>query len=252
VRVSFSVATNCGSAWRGLLLGVWALVVVSVMAWSPTARGATEHIVTIRDFSFTPATVNIDKGDTVKWVWDSANTEHDHNVFFSNSLKSPLQQSGTFSVTFDNVGTFDYICQPHSRFGMKGQVVVRAAGALKVKPTENFSSTGTQGGPFSPDSKTYTLTNTGDSTINFRVTRSQNWVIQSPTNGSIAAGANTNVTLTINNRANELSPGDHQNTITFTNSTNDAGTTSRAVNLTVNAAPGGKAMPGIELLLLDD
>lgn len=252
MRASFSVATNCGSAWRGILLGVWALVVVSVMVWSPTARGATEHVVTIQDFSFFPATRNIIKGDTVKWVWDSANITQDHNVFFSDSLKSIYKQSGTFSVRFNSVGTFDYVCQPHASIGMKGTVVVRAPGALQVMPTENFSSAGTQGGPFSPNSKTYTLTNTGDSTINFSVTPSQNWVTPSPTSGSIAAGASTDVKLTINSSANGLSPGNHQNTITFTNTTTNAGNTSRTVNLTVNAAPGGKAMPWLKLLLLDD
>ena len=53
---------------------------------------------------------------------------------------------------------------------------------------------------------------------------------------------------------NGLSPGVHSNTITFKNTTNGAGNTSRTVNLTVNvnAAPGAAIQSILQLLLDPD
>ena len=109
------------------------------------------------------------------------------------------------------------------------------AGPMTVTPAGGLTSTGTAGGPFSPSSQAYTLTNTGTAPMNWTATKVQSWVTLSAAGGTLAAGANTTVTASINSGANSLAAGGYTDTVTFTNTTNGTGNTTRAVGLTVNA-----------------
>lgn len=116
--------------------------------------------------------------------------------------------------------------------------VSAAAGALSVTPTSGLTASGTTGGPFSPSSATYTLTNTGKSAINWTARATKTWVSLSPTGGSLAAGATTSVAVSINSGANALTAGTYTDAVSFTNTTNGNGTTARGVTLTVSPVPG--------------
>jgi LPXTG-motif cell wall-anchored protein len=93
-------------------------------AAKPKAVAAANGAVTIADFNFAPATVTINQGDTVTWT-NNGPTPH--------SATSPdgAFDTGIFpkgqsrSHTFDQAGTFAYVCTPHPF--MKGTVVVQAA-----------------------------------------------------------------------------------------------------------------------------
>jgi len=111
-----------------------------------------------------------------------------------------------------------------------------AAGVLSVSPDAGLSSSGPMGGPFSPSSKSYTLTNTGGTTINYSIFNSQNWVSLASTGGSLEPQASTSIAVSINDAANSLSEGIYSGTVSFTNTTNGNGNTSRSVLLTINAA----------------
>jgi subtilisin family serine protease len=115
-------------------------------------------------------------------------------------------------------------------------------GALAVSPSDGFSSSGNEGGPFSPSSKSYTLTNSGGESINWTASKSQSWVSLSSTSGSLAPGNSVTVTVSINSNANSLPPGSHSDTVNFSNTTNGNGNTSRTVTLTVNPTPGALAV----------
>ena len=65
--------------------------------------------------------------------------------------------------------------------------------------------------------------------------KTANWLTLSATSGSLGAGASTNVTVSINANANSLSAGAYSDTIGFTNTTNGAGNTTRAVSLNVSS-----------------
>lgn len=108
-------------------------------------------------------------------------------------------------------------------------------GVLSVTPSTGLASSGLAGGPFSPSSAVYTLSNTGQSSINWTATNSQAWVSLSQTSGTLAAGASTQVTVSINSSASKLAAGSYADSIAFANTTNGAGNTSRAVNLKVSA-----------------
>ena len=106
-------------------------------------------------------------------------------------------------------------------------------GVLSVTPADGLSTTGSVGGPFTPSSKQYTLTNTGNASINWTAAHgaSVNWVTLSSTSGTLAAGASTTLTVSINSNANSLAGGAYSDTVAFTNTTNGVGNTSRPVSL---------------------
>jgi hypothetical protein len=110
-------------------------------------------------------------------------------------------------------------------------------GRLSVSPMGGFTSSGQAGGPFSPPSMIYTLTDTGDQTITWAATNSQSWVTINPAGGSLAPSAGTDVTVSINSNANTLTPGTYTDTVMFTNQTSGSGSTSRTVTLIVSSGP---------------
>lgn len=110
-------------------------------------------------------------------------------------------------------------------------------GSLAVAGTGGLNSSGNYGGPFSPSSIQYTLSNTGSTSIEWTAAKTENWVTLSVGSGTLADGASTTVTVSINSNANSLNAGSYNDTVTFTNTTNGTGNTTRAVALTVNQAP---------------
>jgi plastocyanin len=82
------------------------------------------NVVTIHNFGFYPANLQVKVGTTVTWTnYDRA----PHTVTFNDSsLKSSgtLNQGGTFSYTFTKAGVYTYYCDLHET--MVGQVTVTA------------------------------------------------------------------------------------------------------------------------------
>jgi plastocyanin len=84
-------------------------------------NGDAEEVVAT-DNVFTPATITVSAGTTVRW--ENAG-EFLHTVTpDGHSLWSDtdLTVGATFSQTFDDVGTFPYVCTIHA--GMAGTVIV--------------------------------------------------------------------------------------------------------------------------------
>jgi hypothetical protein len=106
-------------------------------------------------------------------------------------------------------------------------------GVLEISPANSVISTGTTGGPFSPSSITYTLSNFGGAALSWSATHSVNWLNLSAASGALAAGASTNVTVSINATADTFAVGSYNALLTFSNTTSGAIAT-RTVDLTVN------------------
>ena len=155
-----------------------------------------------------------------------------------------LNANGSFTYTpaagYSGPDSFTYKANDGTADGNTATVsitVTAAAGALSVSPADGLSSSGAPGGPFSPSSRQYTLTNTGGTSINWTASKTQTWVTLSPVGGTLAVGANDNVTVSINSGANTLVAGNYSDNVTFTNTTNGTGDTIRTVSLTVTTAP---------------
>lgn len=84
--------------------------------------GAGGAKVTIANFAFSPATVNVKVGDTVTWTNDDSTA---HQVYSDDGqIKGPeMSQGATFSYTFKKAGTVAYHCNIHKQ--MTGTVVVK-------------------------------------------------------------------------------------------------------------------------------
>jgi hypothetical protein len=104
---------------------------------------------------------------------------------------------------------------------------------LLVSPSTGFDSSGEAGGPFSPSSQMYTLSNPGGAALNWSANVSNNWLVLSPTTGPLAAGASTNVIATITGTATNFGGGLYSNQVGFVNLTNDRGSTNRVATLLV-------------------
>lgn len=109
-------------------------------------------------------------------------------------------------------------------------------GVLVVTPAGGLSASGNAGGPFTPSLIQYTLSNSGQTSLNWAASKSADWIALGGTGGTLAAGESTIVTVSIDNAASALAVGGYNETVTFSNTTNNNGNTSRGVNLTVISA----------------
>jgi LPXTG-motif cell wall-anchored protein len=77
--------------------------------------------VTMEDFLFSPATVSINVGDYVTWT--NSGSEPHNAVADDGSFETAILENGdSETVTFDDAGSFSYICSIHPE--MKGTVDV--------------------------------------------------------------------------------------------------------------------------------
>ena len=88
------------------------------------ARAAANGSVTIIDFEFQPGSVAIDQGDTVTWT-NNGPTAHSATAPDGSFDTGIFPAGESRSHTFNESGTFSYICTPHPN--MNGTVVVRAS-----------------------------------------------------------------------------------------------------------------------------
>jgi plastocyanin len=85
------------------------------------ARQASSHTVTVHDVHFRPGTLNVNRGDSVTWVWRERGNEH--NVTFR-GFRSRTKTSGSYTVRFTHSGAFPYRCTIHEAEGMRGKIIV--------------------------------------------------------------------------------------------------------------------------------
>ena len=109
----------------GLLLSL-ALLGAGVSSRAFGANEASSYTVTIKDFGFSPGTLEIPQGATVTWTNkdEEPHTATDTKGAFGSP---PLDTNDKFSFEFKTAGTFNYYCTVHPQ--MTGRIVVKGAGA---------------------------------------------------------------------------------------------------------------------------
>jgi plastocyanin len=78
-----------------------------------------DNAVTLNDSQFTPADLTVEAGTEVTWIWDDGSRSHD---VVGDGFASDTQTEGTFTHTFTEPGTYEYVCTLHQ--GMEGTVTV--------------------------------------------------------------------------------------------------------------------------------
>ena len=110
--------------WMFPLAGLLVLGWVALVAVSPTPVLAQAQAVTIVNFAFQPASLEVPVGTTVTWT-NQGSAPHTVTADDGSFDSGTLQPGGTFSMTFDTPGTFTYHCEIHPN--MMGTIVVTAA-----------------------------------------------------------------------------------------------------------------------------
>src|SRR5829696_6961642 len=111
----------------GMLVGVLAAFGLATLVSGAGLRGADAQdgaAITIVDFAFQPASLEVPAGTTVTWTNGGAaphTVTADGGAFDSGRLAP----GATFSQTFDTAGTFTYHCEIHPQ--MTGTIVVTEA-----------------------------------------------------------------------------------------------------------------------------
>jgi len=102
---------------------------------------ATIHTVTVANFAFSPSVLNINSGDTVKWVWVSGThtTTSTSVPAGATTWDNPMTSSSTqFEIQLTVVGTYSYHCSMHPTT-MLGTINVATAQGLTEIKSSTFS-----------------------------------------------------------------------------------------------------------------
>jgi hypothetical protein len=155
-------------------------------------------------------------------------------MFFNGQIRiAYLHLDAAFGLVGLSRGT-DISCGGNSDFSIYGPC---ATAAFVVTPTNAFGSIGDAGGPFTPGTQTYTLGNTNAAPLDWSVTKTAAWIDLSTTNGTLAGGSDTSITVALNANANALLPGTYSDMLQFNDPASGA-FIARAVNLSVRFPPG--------------
>ena len=106
------------------------LLTISVILLKAAISFGITHTVINSGFTFSPATLIINQGDTVVFNLESIHTvvevdkttwDADKNIQLTGGFFLP---EGGGKLTGLTVGTHYYVCGPHATFGMKGKIIV--------------------------------------------------------------------------------------------------------------------------------
>jgi hypothetical protein len=148
------------------------------------------------------------------------------NVLFSNTAS--YLTTGTYE------GTIVFTNTTNGLGNITRTVVLNIApGYLDVTPQTGICSVGELGGPFTPSNSSFILKNTGYDDIAWTASKEEDWIDLSSTSSTLAPGAYIILTTSINSNANALAAGHYSDTISFINTTNSMGDTTRSVDLAV-------------------
>ena len=102
------------------------LVAVAATAFAvaavPAHAGSTKTVA-VKNNSFSPSTVSINKGDKVTWKWTQGGVPHNVTPSSGAAGSATSSKKGfTFTKTFSKSGTFKYVCTIHSNMKMTVKV----------------------------------------------------------------------------------------------------------------------------------
>jgi len=146
---------------------------------------ATKHIVTVANFSFTPSSLNVTVGDTVRWVWSSGSHTTTSNPgeipTGAAAWDHPITSSNqTFEYKVTVAGSYNYVCTPHAP-NMAGTFTATVFTPTLLVAPSNRDVTAAAG------------------TTTFNVTSNSPWTVSSNASWcTVASGGNGNGTIHAN------------------------------------------------------
>jgi plastocyanin len=107
-----------------MTLFVLMLAAMTLCAHSETASRPETATISIHDFSFSPTSITVVVGTTVRWK-NFDGEPHTIRSIDTSFRSDPLDQNDSFTFRFDKPGTYRYVCSIHPQ--MVGTIVVKAA-----------------------------------------------------------------------------------------------------------------------------
>jgi endonuclease/exonuclease/phosphatase family metal-dependent hydrolase len=89
-----------------------------------------------------------------------------------------------------------------------------ATNSLTITPSNEVRVTGSSGGPFSPASTTYTLSNPGAQPASFTVSSDASWLVPQVSGGTVPGNGSTNIVVSVNAAAAPTTPAEYVGRIT--------------------------------------
>ena len=89
---------------------------------------SVEHVITVdgTNLRFYPASLTINEGDTVRFMWGEEMLPHNsveqNGLFDSGEPEREVNYSYTFG--YEQEGVYDFFCEPHEAVGMDGTITV--------------------------------------------------------------------------------------------------------------------------------
>jgi plastocyanin len=137
---------------KGTIIFLLVLLATTGISFSAT------HTITNSGFSFSPSSITINIGDTVKFVLESIHDAREVNQATWNA--NGTTSNGGFDLPFGGgtvvltqTGIHYYVCVPHASIGMKGTITVNSATGVKtISETipDNFILMQNYPNPFNP------------------------------------------------------------------------------------------------------
>jgi plastocyanin len=108
---------------RVALAGALALVLVAAGCGQSESSEpvATTDVSMAKSYVFEPKVIEVEPGQTVTWTNDDNFT---HTVQVDGQEDHKVEQDETVSITFDEPGTYHYVCTLHEN-DMDGEVIVQ-------------------------------------------------------------------------------------------------------------------------------
>ena len=82
---------------------------------------AATEVEMVKSYRFDPKVIEIEAGDTVTWTNEDNFT---HTVQVDGQEDHKVDRGESVEITFDEAGTYDYVCTLHSK-DMDGTVIVK-------------------------------------------------------------------------------------------------------------------------------
>ena len=126
VRTAAKPSTGAARRRRGRAFGVLAIAALGLGCSTgvPAAQaqlGTTKPVtVAVRSLTFVPKKVDAKVKQKINFAWGENVA---HNIVFDKTRKSPTQNKGSWSTSFDKTGTYKYKCTLHP--GMSGEIKVK-------------------------------------------------------------------------------------------------------------------------------
>jgi plastocyanin len=100
------------------------------------------HTVTQSGNTFSPQTLQVHVGDTVRWIWTGgSHTTTSVNIpVGASTWNSPLNSTVTsYDYVVEFAGMYNYVCVPHQSMGMTGTIEALLPTNLEEQQVENMS-----------------------------------------------------------------------------------------------------------------